>query len=547
MIPPILHQTWKDQAVPAGFRRYVRSWKRLHPNWQFKLWSDADLEEFVQSHYPGYRDLFHSYPLPIMRADLGRYLVLREFGGVYADLDVEAVASLEPLLDATDPIFAYEPPSHAGLEFVQSRGFTRIVSNAVILTPRAHPFWDDFLNLLSRCRSAANPLDATGPFILTAACEQAGDVVRILPAHVFSPRDKDGVPVDRPESAAPTLAIHQWAGTWWRPPSVSLHRTLIPQLPSSRTLAWLKSKLKWPSPTSGHAGNVAGTEAFRTEFVTAESDASGFRDKINLATLGSVAQKGRHILIAIPLRDAAETIDRLLDRILALRYPPTDLSLAFLEGDSIDDTFRRIQTFARLHADLFRNISVIKRDSGVAAAQPRWAPELQRARRGHIARVRNMLIRESLGDSDWVVWIDADIVDFPDDVLTTLLSAGARIAHPNAVRVAGGESMDQNAWKIERQVSPEQMAPHISDGLYQPPKGFQRLYLSDLRYKDVVALDSVGGTMLLVDADLHRAGLTFPETPYRFLIETEAFGAVARDMGIVPIGLPNVEVVHAAR
>ena len=50
---------------------------------------------------------------------------------------------------------------------------------------------------------------------------------------------------------------------------------------------------------------------------------------------------------------------------------------------------------------------------------------------------------------------------------------------------------------------------------------------------------------LLVDAALHRAGITFPETPYRFLIETEGFGAVLRDHSIGIVGLPNVEVIHA--
>jgi hypothetical protein len=53
--------------------------------------------------------------------------------------------------------------------------------------------------------------------------------------------------------------------------------------------------------------------------------------------------------------------------------------------------------------------------------------------------------------------------------------------------------------------------------------------------------------MLLVDANLHRAGLLFPEIPYKFLIETEGFGAVARDIEIIPVGLPNVEIIHAAR
>jgi mannosyltransferase OCH1-like enzyme len=82
-----------------------------------------------------------------------RYLLMKSFGGIYADLDAEALASFEPLLDSNIPIFAEEPPSHVHLEFVQRRGFDRLVSNAVMASPAAHPFWDFFLKLLRRCKT----------------------------------------------------------------------------------------------------------------------------------------------------------------------------------------------------------------------------------------------------------------------------------------------------------------------------------------------------------------------------------------------------------
>jgi hypothetical protein len=107
--------------------------------------------------------------------------------------------------------------------------------------------------------------------------------------------------------------------------------------------------------------------------------------------------------------------------------------------------------------------------------------------------------------------------------------------------------MDLNAWIAERALSADAVRKWMIDGLYQPPAGYQRLYLSDLRYRDSVALDSVGGTMLLVHADLHRSGLLFPAQPRDGLIETEAFARVAHERGVLVIGLPNVEVIHASR
>ena len=71
-----------------------------------------------------------------------------------------------------------------------------------------------------------------------------------------------------------------------------------------------------------------------------------------------------------------------------------------------------------------------------------------------------------------------------------------------------------------------------------------RRHLHDLRYLERTNLTGVGGTMLLVQADVHRAGIVFPEIPYDDLIETEGFGKLACDFGIVPVGLPNLEIRH---
>ena len=74
------------------------------------------------------------------------------------------------------------------------------------------------------------------------------------------------------------------------------------------------------------------------------------------------------------------------------------------------------------------------------------------------------------------------------------------------------------------------------------------LYLHKLRgdgnVTNVVELDGVGGTMLLVDADIHRQGLVFPPAPYRRRIETEGLAMMARDMGHSVWGMPNLEIIH---
>jgi hypothetical protein len=241
--------------------------------------------------------------------------------------------------------------------------------------------------------------------------------------------DKFGKPVNGDGSTLETLAIHHWAETWRKPEASNA--SLVPSTPVTTVQ------------------DIAGTAA----------EADRFLQTIDRAIINAPSPKNGRVLVAVPVRDAADTINALLEQILALRYPRGQLSPAFLEGDSLDDSVDRLNAFARLHADAFRRINVIKRDFGTKTPSPRWDPAAQRSRRSHIARVRNELVRQALQDEDWLLWIDADIVRFPDDILTTLLSTGARIAHPNAVRIPGGPSMDLNAWTIERQVSHEPWPP----------------------------------------------------------------------------------------
>ena len=64
--------------------------------------------------------------------------------------------------------------------------------------------------------------------------------------------------------------------------------------------------------------------------------------------------------------------------------------------------------------------------------------------------------------------------------------------------------------------------------------------------KAPVPLDGVGGSVLLVKADLHRAGLNFPSSLVDHAVETEGFVHLANGIGHQPFGLPDY-VVHQAR
>ena len=50
-IPRALHQSWKDDDIPAKYKPWVESWKRLHPDWTYTLWTDDMNRQLVKQHY----------------------------------------------------------------------------------------------------------------------------------------------------------------------------------------------------------------------------------------------------------------------------------------------------------------------------------------------------------------------------------------------------------------------------------------------------------------------------------------------------------------
>jgi len=516
MIPRIIHQMWKDAAVPPRFVAWQDGWRRLHPGWDYRLWTDATLDGFVRRHYPAYAGIYRGYREPIMRADMARYLLLEHFGGVYADLDAECLASFAPLLEESRLVLGQEPPSHWTTARVQARGFSWLAGNAVMASPAGHPFWAHLRRLLLLQSDAHGPLDATGPFLLTQAVIDYPDqaALRLLPPAAFNPADRAG---QLSAEMAP-LARHHWSGTWVR------H--------ADRRLTWtrLRRRLRAAWRQRRQERSMSFREATRG---------------LDRGLLARVAPAEGSVAVLVPVRDAATTLPALFDGLQALDWPRERLAVAFLEGGSQDRSAALLRAWCAGPGRGFAKAQVFQEPARYDLTLKRWDPKLQRARRGGLAAARNALLRQGLGAADWALWIDADVIDFPPDVLRRLLASGARLATPHCVRQPGGRSFDLNTFVTDWEPPPEERGRHLLNGLYQPPRGLGRTYLHELRYLPRVRVDGVGATMLLVDGNLHRAGLVFPERPYKQLIETEALAALAADLGIESWALPQVEILHA--
>jgi len=249
------------------------------------------------------------------------------------------------------------------------------------------------------------------------------------------------------------------------------------------------------------------------------------------------------VLILTPVKDAADCLDDYSERLHRLTYPHDLISLGFLESDSSDTTFADLQRRIPALCDEFRRARLWKKDFGyrIPPGVPRWEPAIQMERRTILAKSRNHLLFHALDDEAWVLWLDIDLVEYPPNIIEQLLATMKDVVQPHCVLEPGGRTFDLNAWRDHG-----------------------RLHFDDLRDEgELVELDAVGGTVLLVRADVHREGLIFPaflyggENPLARTgqqrgfegarageIETEGLGLMAHDMGYRCWGMPHLEVIH---
>lgn len=249
------------------------------------------------------------------------------------------------------------------------------------------------------------------------------------------------------------------------------------------------------------------------------------------------------VLVLTPVKNAARHIMRYMANLKAIDYPPKKLSLAFLESDSNDGTWEQLNLVLPEMRERYARVELHRRDFRYRSERRRWDVREQRRRRETIALSRNLLLSLALRDEQWVLWMDADLLSWPPDSLKRLLATGGDVVAPHCIR-ENGMSFDLNTFKLSDDADKLDWSRYLYDGILQPPVGYGRTYLG--AHRGLTELDGVGGTMLLVNADLHRKGLNFPPYAYRHLIETEGLAQMAKDMGHRCWGLPGLKVVHVS-
>lgn len=223
----------------------------------------------------------------------------------------------------------------------------------------------------------------------------------------------------------------------FQPRSQSLHRRkqLLTRLGTGAGLFFLILYFIFPSLRPTFVTNLlSSSDDFHLETVR-------YYDLSDTQGTAKGWERQERVLLCAPLRDAAPHLPMFFSHLKNLTYPHNLIDLAFLVGDSKDNT---LEVLTNLLAQIqekeppsqqFGEISIIEKNFGQKTDQnvdQRHGFAAQATRRKSMAQARNWLLSAALRPThSWVYWRDVDVETAPTTILEDLMRHDKDIIVPS--------------------------------------------------------------------------------------------------------------------
>lgn len=215
-IPKKIHQIWLGE-MPELHKKLIPKIKENHPDWEYKLWTLKDLENYSMVN----KNIYNSLENLGAKSDIARYEILNNEGGIYLDSDFEMVKNFDHLLDNsffTGVGHSNEPMVYNGL--IGCSKNNELIGNVV------NRLAENFENK----KSTGDPMQMTGPYYFSSVFfdyikSNLDKEIVVLPTPYFYPlpaterfkiRNKE---LELKEymysfNTEKTICIHLWYNSW---------------------------------------------------------------------------------------------------------------------------------------------------------------------------------------------------------------------------------------------------------------------------------------------------------------------------------------------
>ena len=96
----IVHNVFLDIGFKSfterlDYQKNIQHNKAMNPDFKFMLWDDERVNEFIKTQPDHIKKIWSEFPATFYKIDFVRYLILKEYGGIYIDLDVVSKIPIE--------------------------------------------------------------------------------------------------------------------------------------------------------------------------------------------------------------------------------------------------------------------------------------------------------------------------------------------------------------------------------------------------------------------------------------------------------------------
>lgn len=207
MIPKIIHYIWLGgKPLPKIAEKCIKSWKKFCPDYEIKRWDETNLDvnfcEYASQAYKAKKFAF--------TADALRFDILYKEGGIYLDVDVELISSLDKFLtDKAIMGFENEKAIAPGLILACEKGNEQVKELLDMYKQDKFILDNGKMNLETICDKVTNYLIKYG-LELNNKNQKVLDF-SLYASEYFCPKSVTDGKVRKTKN---TVAIHHYFGSW---------------------------------------------------------------------------------------------------------------------------------------------------------------------------------------------------------------------------------------------------------------------------------------------------------------------------------------------
>lgn len=239
-IPKIIHQIWfqGERFIPEHLINYQKTWKEKNKDYQYMFWDENSINDLIkQVNVNWITQTYNSFPLMIQKIDFAKYIILYYIGGIYIDMDMKCIKSLNNLIELPNIKTKKIVVSNLTYDFIQrvifllSGNFNikNLVNNGVIMSEPKHEIilktmkygYQNKDNFFKNKSNFLYIFYSTGPLALSNALidytnnnKYSSSEIEILDQSYFEGCDLGEIKNNKCKIPENAIGIHYYIASW---------------------------------------------------------------------------------------------------------------------------------------------------------------------------------------------------------------------------------------------------------------------------------------------------------------------------------------------